>query len=74
MNPRKCWIFVATLLAAPFAMTEAAVDFKSDIEPIFQASCLKCHGEKKPKSKFRIDQRASLLKGGDSGLAAPRDA
>ena len=45
------------------------IDFLRDIKPIFDASCLKCHGPEKPKAHFRVDDRASLLKGGDSGVA-----
>lgn len=46
-----------------------AVDFEKDIKPILDAACLKCHGPEKPKSKFRIDDRAAMLKGGDSGVS-----
>jgi mono/diheme cytochrome c family protein len=42
------------------------VDFARDIEPIFQTSCLRCHGPEKPKSHFRLDNRASALMGGDA--------
>jgi hypothetical protein len=46
-----------------------AVDFLRDIKPILDASCLKCHGPERPKSGFRVDDRAALLKGGDSGVS-----
>ena len=41
------------------------VDFARDIEPIFDNSCLRCHGAEKPKSHFRLSNRASALAGGD---------
>ncbi len=44
-------------------------DFARDIKPILDASCLKCHGSEKPKSKFRVDDRAELIKGGSAGIA-----
>ena len=44
-----------------------AVDFDKDIRPIFEDRCLDCHGPDKQKSGFRIDQRAVMLIGGDSG-------
>lgn len=44
------------------------VEFARDIKPIFQQSCLKCHGPEKPKSKFRLDNRESALKGGNNGV------
>ncbi len=43
------------------------VDFARDIKPILDASCLRCHGSEKPKSHFRLDNRADALKGGDEG-------
>jgi hypothetical protein len=48
---------------------EAKVDFARDIEPIFKATCLKCHGAEKPKGQFRIDSKPHALKGGISGTA-----
>src|SRR5256885_8912537 len=41
------------------------VDYERDIKPIFEATCFRCHGPEKPKSKFRLDNRASALKGGE---------
>jgi mono/diheme cytochrome c family protein len=46
----------------------AQVDFVRDIKPILEVSCLRCHGPEKPKSAFRIDNRAAALKGGDNGV------
>jgi len=46
-----------------------AVDFAKEIKPIFEASCIKCHGRGKDKGGLRIDSRETLLKGGDSGPA-----
>jgi hypothetical protein len=45
------------------------VDFSKEIKPIFEASCIKCHGRGKDKGGLRLDTRETLLKGGDSGLA-----
>jgi mono/diheme cytochrome c family protein len=44
-----------------------AVDFTKEIKPIFEASCIKCHGRGKDKGGLRIDSRETLLKGGESG-------
>jgi mono/diheme cytochrome c family protein len=46
------------------------VDFKSEIKPILEASCIRCHGRGRSRGGFQIDSRTSLLKGGDSGPAA----
>lgn len=47
----------------------AAVDFDQQIKPIFEASCLRCHGPERPKGGLRLDARAHAIKGGDSGQA-----
>jgi mono/diheme cytochrome c family protein len=44
------------------------IDFARDIKPIFDASCIRCHGPVKPKSGFRLDSHAAALKGGDNGV------
>jgi len=46
------------------------VDFARDIEPIFSAHCVSCHGAKKQRNGLRLDRRDALLKGGDSGEPA----
>ena len=45
------------------------IEFARDIQPILEASCLRCHGPEKPKSGFRMDSRDAVLKGGDNGAA-----
>src|SRR5437667_162256 len=45
------------------------VNFSKEIKPIFEASCVKCHGRGKAKGGFQIDSRQTLLKGGESGPA-----
>ena len=44
--------------------------FAKDIKPLVETSCVKCHGAEKPKSKYRVDSREAIIKGGDSGEAA----
>ena len=50
----------------PPAQTQ--IDFARDIQPIFEASCLRCHGSERPKSRFRLDSRDAALKGGENGV------
>lgn len=45
------------------------VDFATDIQPLFERSCLSCHGPERPKSGFRLDDRDLALQGGDLGAA-----
>ena len=44
-----------------------SVSFSQEIKPIFEASCITCHGRGKDKGGFRLDTRETFLKGGDSG-------
>ncbi len=45
----------------------AAVDFAKDIVPIFQKSCVECHGPEKQKGKLRLDSKEATFKGGEDG-------
>jgi len=44
--------------------------FTRDILPIFQKSCLDCHGGEKPKGGLSVETVVALLKGGQSGEPA----
>src|SRR4051812_35477185 len=62
-------LFVAAAFAAP-AFADAPPDFDRDVKPILQRRCFDCHGPEKHKGGLRLDQKPSLLKGGDSGEPA----
>ena len=66
-RPHAFFFFGVFAFLSPSA-TSYSVDFEQDILPILEAECLDCHGPDKQKSEIRVDQRASLLKGGDIGL------
>ncbi len=66
--------FIHLLLAC--LMTVGWVDvraedtaFPVEIRRIFERSCIRCHGPEKPKSGYRLDNRADALRGGDIGVA-----
>ncbi|MFP6766295.1 MAG: DUF1549 domain-containing protein, partial [Planctomycetaceae bacterium] len=42
-------------------------EFEKHVQPIFQRHCLKCHGPETRESNLRLDQRSSLLRGGNTG-------
>ncbi len=65
----------AAALAESFSSSDtttppAEIVFARDIQPILQRRCIDCHGPDKAKSNIRVDQRATLIRGGDSGLPA----
>ena len=51
----------------PPASDKKGVTFAADIKPIFEKSCVKCHGGEKPKARLRLDTLENTLKGGDNG-------
>ena len=51
----------------PPAAAKTGVTYATDIKPILDASCIKCHGEQKPKAKLRLDNLEGVLKGGEDG-------
>src|SRR4051794_18437257 len=59
------WCFGAELPPA----AERPIDFAKDVQPILAERCYECHGEKKQKSDFRLDDRANAMKGGEVGKA-----
>jgi hypothetical protein len=46
--------------------------FEKQVRPLLVEQCFQCHSDakKKPKGSLRLDSRAAVLKGGDSGPAA----
>ena len=49
----------------PPASPQKGVTYAKDIKPIFDNSCVKCHGAEKPKAKLRLDSLAGALKGSE---------
>ncbi|MBX3744279.1 MAG: SUMF1/EgtB/PvdO family nonheme iron enzyme [Verrucomicrobiae bacterium] len=44
------------------------VDFNRQIRPIFEANCIICHGDERPKGRFRMNTLEGNLEGGDYGV------
>ena len=55
------------LTQLPPASTQTGVTFEKDISPLFQDSCIRCHGAEKPKAGLRLDSLAAVLKGRKHG-------
>ena len=51
------------------SLASEPVNFERQIQPILKAHCTSCHGKDEQKSGLRLDQRASMLRGGDHGHA-----
>lgn len=64
------FVIFCCALAAPLTTQAEEINFDRDIKPIFDERCAHCHGEDEQESGLRLDLRANLLEGGDSGLAA----
>ena len=59
----------------PPASTQTGVTYDTDIKPIFQASCVKCHSGERPKARLHMDTLAGVLKGTKSGpIVKPGDS
>ena len=89
MNPIKFTVvaFAATFgLAAvasaddaagtlPAASTKQGVTYATDIKPILDVSCVKCHSGDKPKAKLKLDSLENALKGAKDGkVIVPGDS
>jgi len=59
-------MLVLLLIAAVPADLE---HFEKNVRPVLVEKCLACHGPNKQRGGLRLDSRAALLKGGDSGPA-----
>ncbi len=47
-----------------------SVSFERDVQPILHKYCMECHDADAKESGLRVDRRAALLRGGDSGESA----
>lgn len=51
----------------PPAATKTGVTFATDIKPLFDTACVKCHGEERPKAKLQLNTLEGVLKGSKEG-------
>ena len=70
MNNEWRGLWILLMAATMTASRGGAIDFTKEVEPILQKHCAKCHGPEKQKGEFRVDLRATLLRGGNSGEPA----
>src|ERR1017187_2082879 len=59
----------------PPASDKTGVTYATDIKPLFEKSCVKCHGAERPKARLRLDSLEGTLKGGEDGkMVLPSDS
>ena len=66
----RCAALALVAVAAPVPSARADDFFENKIRPLFAEHCAKCHGaEEKVKGGLKMNTRADLLAGGESGPA-----
>ncbi len=70
--PMVAAICVALALLPQGAHAEDTIDFATQVKPILETSCVRCHGPahgaSKPKGGLRLDNKADAFKGGTDGV------
>jgi len=51
----------------PPAATKTGVTYATDIKPLFDTTCVKCHGAERPKAGLRLNSLEGALKGTKEG-------
>jgi mono/diheme cytochrome c family protein len=64
-----CLGAITNPVAAQQGTPNQAQFFENQIRPILANNCFRCHGPEKHRSNLRLDSRAAVLAGGDSGPA-----
>lgn len=66
----RLFIVIVTLVSAASSLRGAeSVDFSRDVVPVLQKYCAACHTEGDENGGLNMDTHASLMRGGESGLA-----
>jgi hypothetical protein len=75
MKNRSSLLLLALTLSAPSAFSapdlsklppvakQDGVTYAKDIRPLFEASCIRCHGSERPKAGLRLGTLEGVLKG-----------
>lgn len=69
LNQHSFRLFCCLLSLSMSSLSAQAVDYLSEIKPLFAQKCFACHGALKQQAGLRLDTVQSMLKGGDSGAA-----
>ena len=70
---RTAYLLPALLMALPQAVRK--LDFARDVQPIFAANCVVCHGPSQQMNGLRLDSPEAILKGSNAGpVVVPGDS
>ncbi len=69
-RPSLTSLLVLVASATTSRLPADEIDFVDDVQPVFAKHCTACHGPQAQESGLRLDDRALLLRGGDSGEPA----
>src|SRR5437870_7659936 len=78
-RPKRTWRHVAILILAAGnvlapGQSKKPVNFESDVLPVFQATCVPCHGSTVKMKGLDLSTLAGVMKGSDAGpVVAPGD-
>ena len=64
-------ILCGCTLAAGLKAQLPKVDFRRDVQPIFKAYCVGCHGPSQQMNGFRLDRRRDAMRGGTIPVIGP---
>lgn len=67
-SPRNFLPTLSILALFPVAKA-AAPDFRTEVQPILETNCVRCHTASKVKGGLRLDTHENLLEGGDTAEA-----
>lgn len=63
-------VTIFVLATSSFAVGDLTEQFEKEVRPLLEESCFQCHGPEKQKGGLRLDRKADMLGGGDSGEPA----
>jgi hypothetical protein len=59
----------------PPASDKKGLTYATDIKPLLSGSCVRCHGQQRPRGDLQLDSLDTLLKGGKDGkVVVPGDS
>src|SRR6202451_307848 len=70
-NVTGAFVCAFVLCGVGLAQAPAKVDFQRDVQPIFKANCIGCHGPAQQLNNFRLDRRRDAMRGGTIAGIAP---